>query len=114
MEPSQQRGRPHDALDAARLLFRAALFLSIAAAVALAADALLRSGAPVKAPKAAVGALHLSSLALVPSGRPLRLPGGARTGVDLRHDFFLPRPAPDLSGLLLPTRGQHPILEQHR
>ena len=114
MEPSQKRGCPHDRLDAARLLFRAALLLSFAAAAAVAADTLMRSGAPVKAPKAAVSALHLSSLALVPSGRSLRLPGGAREGVDLRHDFFLPRPAPDLSGLLLPPRTTGPAVEQRR
>ncbi|MCF8078606.1 MAG: hypothetical protein K9K88_04915 [Desulfobacterales bacterium] len=114
MEAFPGKRRSKDRFDAARVLFRAAFLLSVLAAGAVCADALLRAGAPVEAPKAAVSALHLSSLALVPSGRPLRLPGGARTGVDLRHDFFLPRPAPDLSGLLLPTHGQDPILEQHR
>jgi hypothetical protein len=50
----------------------------------------------------------------VPSGRLLRLPGGAREGIDLRHDFFLPRHAPDLSGLLLPACGPGLPMEQPR
>lgn len=90
-----------DRLDAARILVRAVLFLSFVAAAAMAADAGLRAGIPVQAPKAAVSALHLSCLALVPSGRPLRLPGKVRTGIDLRYDFRLSPPAPDPADLLL-------------
>jgi len=91
-----------DRLDAARLLFRAALVFSLAAAAAMGADAVLRAGVPVQAPKTVVGALRLSSLALVPSGRPLRLPGKVRKGVDLRYDFRLSPAAPDPADLLLP------------
>ncbi len=92
-----------DRLDAARLLFRAALVFSLVTAAAMGADTGLRGGDPVQAPKTAVSALRLSCLSLVPSGRPLRLPGKVRTGVDLRYDFRLSPAAPDPADLLLPT-----------
>lgn len=114
MEALPETGRSQDRLGAARLLFRVLFLLCVAAAGAVCADALLRAGAPVKSAKTAASALHLSSLALVPSGSPLRLPGGVREGVDLRHDFFLSRHAPDLSGLLLPGSGSGPTMEQYR